>query len=581
MRRSAAAGTAVAVGGTGTIYSSEEAEALVPLAPAAVAAGATAGAWLIREYDPLSIFENDALDIARDERIERVRESWMRQQNAVDKTIRGVKSLIEYAYNDWISRGKIDAVEGMVAGDSVDQIKDHAHSHVDGRVAVSQKNLIKQHQEMRRTVDGTISQLVDHPDVDVLSHLEVSLSQSRDNYYWLKSVDTDTETWTLADGSSIDVTPLEITVDEKDSFDDIDPTTLLSSTPRGVEMDSTHSSGKGLVFRPSSLDEDGNIQWSDATYTLSRPDIWSGIWTDLENMRSKVHADLDSWVDVAIDEVQSGMSPASLLSPGEISMMMSEDESDPSAVANMIALGVPVDKAVEYRMKIDGIEVWGILHLPDGGSVNVGDIYRPTVDDPLFASLDPSTMSGSWSEYQSEVSGGVVTFTSTPFPRVLYSISTSHSETVEVPSSEFSAESSSAGTYTADLSGLLDNQITSIESVTMRPHPDYSSGQMVTMTLADDQVEILEIRDEDGSTMDSTSTDEPYTPQSSDNYITEEEWSEMQSTIEDLTEQYEEEKQPNPGPGAILPGGIPDWALLVGAGAGGILALFGLTGGGR
>lgn len=568
------AATGAVLGGTGvTTLESQEGEAIVPAVVAAAAA--TSIAWLIRDHDPLGIWSDDNLDLARDERIQSIREKWMRQQNAVDQEIRGVRNIINYAYNDWIARGKIDAVEGFVAGDSTSEIKNHAHDYVDSRVTVSQKNLDNRHDEMCRTVTGTIQQMIDHPDIDAAKHLVDSTTLSEDDIEGIRIPEPGTQTLTLADGSELSSTVSTIEISRYGYYEN-----LVTSSVTGIQPGDRYWSGEGMVFRPSSIDDAGDVQMSDATYTIMRPGVWSGIWSELENTRSQVHLDLDSWVDMAVDQIQDGMSPVELLSPGEISMMLSESESDPSTVADMIALDLPVDENVEYRMNIDGMEVWGVVFLPGGGTISKGDVFHTSIDDPLFAALDVTTLTGSWSEYQSDVDGGVTTFTSTPIPETIYSISTSHSETIDVPASAFSAESSVDGTYTADVADKLTNDITSIESVEMRPAGDFDAGEMVPMTLAGDDVEILEIRDEDGSEMSSTTTDEPYTPQSHDNYVTEEEWKDMQAKIEQLTKKYEEEKESG-GAGAILPNsGIPDWVVAAGAGAGGILALLGLSGAG-
>jgi len=128
------------------------------------------------------------------------------------------------------------------------------------------------------------------------------------------------------------------------------------------------------------------------------------------------------------------------------------------------------------------------------------------------------------------------------------------------------------GTWTADLSGQLDNTITNAEEIKF--YSETGETQYETIQL-DQTFEIKGFTDSEGNEYNSSNF-ERSEPQTDTNYITEEEWKEQQQRNDELIAKYED-SQNDGGGGTIFDrlggGAIPREGLIVG-GAALLIALF-------
>jgi hypothetical protein len=137
-----------------------------------------------------------------------------------------------------------------------------------------------------------------------------------------------------------------------------------------------------------------------------------------------------------------------------------------------------------------------------------------------------------------------------------------------VTSSDFSDNDD--GTWTVDLTGQLDNAITSAEEIKF--YSETGETQYETIQL-DQTFEIKGFTDSEGNSY-TESNFERSEPQTDTNYITEEEWKEQQQRNDELIQKYEESQAGGGGAGGFLDGGNSTLLAALAAVAGGSL-LFG------
>jgi hypothetical protein len=293
---------------------------------------------------------------------------------------------------------------------------------------------------------------------------------------------------------------------------------------------------------------------------------------DIQSDYQSVRDGLILWVDTVYSQVQSGeLDVDDLLTPRELSQLSAGDGDFNQAVADLAALNLSANADVEAKVTFPDLNgtFRGNLFYTGSGKLNTGSIQPSSDDEDYFFSYDSSEISGSWTEYQSGIDGGVLTFTDDPWPGLVFTVETEAGETVTVKSSDFTEES---GNWTVDLSDELETTITTVSTISFGSQTSETSIQTVRLT---DPFEIQKFITRDGSKKDQAkySRSEPHTD---DNYITKEEWEQQQKRYEELIEKYEKAKA---GGGVDLSkfsvGGFSGATVLLGAGS--ILALLGLS----
>jgi len=256
--------------------------------------------------------------------------------------------------------------------------------------------------------------------------------------------------------------------------------------------------------------------------------------------------------------------------------MMSEEEGSSQAIADLIALNIPVDLDREATITIDdtGATLPGTFGLTDSsdGPLESGTTYDPSnFAGDIYFTADMSLVSGDWTAYETGIDGGTITITQEPYEGTAIELTTAASETVSVPAVDWTDNGD--GTWSHDASSDLETNITNVESARF-----FSSGtetQFETLKL-DGVFTVDELMNtESGEEVSSTSFDNAQ-PQTDANYITQEEWDELEKQNQDLIEKFEN-SQNNGGGGMIFDrlggGAIPAEGLIVG-GVALLIALF-------
>jgi hypothetical protein len=288
--------------------------------------------------------------------------------------------------------------------------------------------------------------------------------------------------------------------------------------------------------------------------------------TTFQNVRDGI----STWVTNVYGGVQSGeIEISNLITPSVRAEMLSDEETEASAIADLAALNIPIDPEREATITITetSATLSGTIGLTDtsDGPIESGTTYDPsTFAGDVYFTADVSQLSGSWSAFNSGVDGGTITLTSQPYEGTVYNVTTTAGETVSVPATSWTDNGD--GTWSYDASGELNTNITEVDSVSYESADDQT--QYETLQISKEfTVNKIENK-ETGEEVTSTSF-ESSEPQTDSNYITQEEWNQLEQQNQELIEKYEESQTTSGGAGGFLGDGLFQDTKTLGIVAGG------------
>jgi hypothetical protein len=236
--------------------------------------------------------------------------------------------------------------------------------------------------------------------------------------------------------------------------------------------------------------------------------------------------------------------------------MLSSEETEASAIADLAALNIPIDPEREATITITetSATLSGTIGLTDttDGPIESGTTYDPsTFAGDVYFTADVSQLSGSWSAFNTGVDGGTITLTSQPYEGTVYNVTTTAGETASVPASDWTDNGD--GTWSYDASGQLETTITEVESVSYESADEQTQYETLRISK---QFTVNKIQNkETGEEVTSTSF-ESSEPQTDSNYITQEEWNQLEEQNKKLIEKYEESQTTAGGGGGFLGDGL-------------------------
>ncbi|RLM62402.1 hypothetical protein DVK07_19205 [Halorubrum sp. Atlit-26R] len=306
--------------------------------------------------------------------------------------------------------------------------------------------------------------------------------------------------------------------------------------------------------------------------------VWQSVNNEIESAFQNVRDGIDTWVTNVYGEVQSGeIEISSLITPRDRAEMLSEEETEAQAISDLAALNIPIDPQREATITITetGATLSGTIGLTDesDGPIESGETYDPsTFAGDVYFTTDVSQLSGSWDGYNSGVDGGTITLTSQPYEGTVYNVTTTAGETVSVPASDWTDNGD--GTWSYDASGELDTTTTEVESVSYESADDQT--QYETLLISKEFTVDKLTNKETGEEASSASFDSSE-PQDDSNYISQEEWNQLEEQNQELIEKYEESQNTGGAGAGWFGDGSPDVGLIaaVVGGAGVVYALFG------
>ncbi|MFC6716266.1 hypothetical protein ACFQHN_01585 [Natrialbaceae archaeon GCM10025896] len=444
------------------------------------------------------------------------------------------RNIVETGFEESLySEGKIAAIEALNDQESEGDVEDAALEAMEDSATTVQKNFLKSWNESLSELDSLGAALNDHEDLDHKDALRLEFQDSTGNTYETP-VEKDAESYELADGSSFDLHKVYVEGYEDEYI-----------TP--VEM----TAEEDIHVQASNPEDD---EWLD--YLIYED--WNDILTLLEDTVDDVRDGLITWVEGVYDDVQAGdLDTNELLTPREMAEMSSEDGVN-QAMADLMALNIPADLEREATISIDKgdyeAELSGtIAATSEDETIESGETYDPEddLDGDVYFTYDLNG-EGEWFEYDAEkgVDGGEVDFTAEPLDDVTYQIVTEDDETAEVTRDDFKAydsddeeldelDDTDADYWRVDVKDDLENAVVDIKRIDLRTEGDETQYETTLLT---DKFTVERIENEDGEEEDSLDF-ERSEPQDDENYISEDEWKEMEDRNERLIEKYEEAKE--------------------------------------
>lgn len=523
---------------------------------ATAAAGGVAAGWLLRETEVLGSDdppEGMTPDALRDSAYKAAR---TRKSNN-KSTFVDNRNIIDTGYrNALYADGKVASIEALNDQLSESEVQSAAANAAEAYASTVEKNYLKSWNESVRELKNLISSAGSHPDLSE-GAIATAIFVNGDEYP-TSPPNFGTRDVTLSDGSAFTV--------ETIFYDG-------SGSSPGNATGNIESTGDDMFIR---IDGGGS-----GTVEYLNPNEWGPVWNKITTATDDVLTGLSTWVSNVYGQVQAGeLDTSELLTPAELAEISGEKDGVAQAIADLQALNIPIDleREAEIHIQEQDTTLYGTLAVtsePSGG-VSAGDTINPANrDEDYYLTYDLSEASGNWSAYATGVDGGTVTFTSDPFQSALYQINTTAGETAEVQASDFSAVDG-AEEWTVDISEQVETAITDIDSVKF--FSTVSETEWVTVQL-DSTFDVVTFTNSEGTEVDSADFSQS-TPQDDTNYITQEEWQQMQERNQELIDKYEDAK--SGGGGGLLPDGYNLLGMggvgTIAAGAGGLLAFDRLSG---
>jgi len=543
--------TAVTLGAGAAYYGGTEyagspvqrGQAIAPVIIGAGVAGSVALGWALREYEVVGS-NPPAEGLTADALKNDVATTVKTRKSTNASTIVDNGNILDGVKNTAYADAKIAAIEKLNQQETETNVLAAANAAIADYEATILGNLVKTWNESVNELLSLVSAVKNHPDIGVSTVFDNDGSEFRDSGGDYDDLDntkdiTGTEkTYTTSGGVDITYQRLNMTVDGKSNLG----TTTISWDP---------FNGWGSYFKGTEMIS-VNIGNGRIDY-LKRPD-WSPMRAQIQDVFSDVRMNISTWVSNVYGEVQSGeIDTSEILSPREQARIASEEEGTPQALADLQALNISTDLDREAEVYLPDLDatIYGQLSYTGDTQLEVGTVdpnaTDPDTGDPIYPgsfyfTYDISRGEGTWGDYNSGIDGGLLTFTAEPYGDTVYTVQTAAGETAEVTSSDFTDNGD--GTWTVDLSGQLDNAITSAEEIKF--YSATGDTQYETIQL-DQTFEIKGFTDSDGNEYNKSNF-ERSEPQTDDNYITQEEWEEQQKRNQELIEKYEESQ--NNGGGA-------------------------------
>lgn len=285
------------------------------------------------------------------------------------------------------------------------------------------------------------------------------------------------------------------------------------------------------------------------TVEYCQPDKYYNVLEELESLFDDVRDGLLLWVDEVYGDVQAGdLDTDDLFTPRELAEISSEDEGVNQAIADLQALNVGVDLEREATVEIPsvGATLRGTLGYTGDDSVSTGTIDPDAEDESYYLTYDVTEGEGEWEAVEDGIDGGTMTFTEEPYPETVYEVHTGAGETAEVTEDDFTpvdddgeeVDEWDAEAWEVDLSDQLEDSITEVNEVLFFADTDEDGPIYETIALQD-TFEVKTFEDTGGEQYDEADFSRSE-PQDDDNYITEEEWDDLQEQNEELIDAYED-----------------------------------------
>jgi len=550
-RRGVMRATAVGIGaaaGMGAIGSTATPAAAVDwsdvgtIAASALIGGPLGLGWAIRETEVLGSnppAEGLTGEVAISQSVSTLR----KRKSTLGSTIVDNQNILDGVENTAYTEAKIAAIEELNAGASESDVLAAATGAIDTYETTVKKNLLKSFNEAIIELRQVAQLLVDHADATMYDVFDLQYTdQTHPDPPAATSRDM-----TMPDGSTFTVERFDWGISDHETIYDPAQTDMTGNT------------------------QEVNVSGTDGTFVYLEHSTWTTLYSDMDTKFQNVRNGISTWVTNVYSQVQTGeIGVSDLITPRERAAMLSEEESQAQAIADLAALNIPVDSEREATVTISetGATLSGTIGLTDSsdGPIESGTTYDPsTFAGDVYLTADVSQITGTWDAYQSGVDGGTITLTSVPYEGVILDVTTTAGETVSVPASDWTDNGD--GTWSYDASADLETTITEVDSVAYASAD--SETQYETLELSRSFTVDKLVNRQTGEE-ESSASFESSEPQDDSNYITQDEWDQLEQQNQELIEKYEESQNTGDGGGGggFLSDSDQNWGVIaIGAGA--------------
>jgi hypothetical protein len=480
--------------------------------------------------------------------------------------------LLEYVPDGVFSDAKIKAIEKMNAGATRSETKTAALDLAKQEMSTLEKNVIEAGNQGVKTIANYLSQAKENgiAESDIISIPE-------DNTSFGQYSGTTTLQVTLIDGTTYDNVGINFTDGDGASFDSF----------------AVGEDAYGLSRKPSLLAEapDGNdypvlpihpSDWSTGGYNdgVSVPPEYQSPNTTINDMRDKIvnkwtndlEPDIITWVDNSYDAYASGdVNPEDLLTASETATLISDEEPANRAIAHLRASGISVkpDNPATIETTAEGgtvtVKKAVLGSTGTSSSLSVGDTVTPSnLSYDYSVGYTSENVAVQWPHYTTTLDGGQLTVGKTPSTEVVewvgrplqMVVQTSKGETATIdPFAYGSPENPSAG-FTVDLSGQLNEPIADVTKITIFSAKD---SPVSATKFLDKQFTLV------SGAKDSYDFTHDRSVQTTDNYVTAEEWEQRNEELQKIIEELRDDGGGGGGGGGLFGGG-PNIPTLPGLG---------------
>lgn len=505
----------------------QDAEAIAPLIGAGIVAGSVGVGWALREFE---IVGSDAPPegLTGDALTQQVYQTSRTRKSTNGSTVVDNRNILNGVEHTAYTDAKVAAIEALNAGETESNVLDAATAAIDTYETTVKKNFLKTWNESAAELDSMLSTVASHSNI---SYGDVWVKPGGEGDEVI-TVLMDETTVSMPDGTNFTVHRIDLTLEGAPTDYNLnsnwDPTGLSTSSG---DMQTVYAEDKRIDVQ--GYDGADNLQYLVAG-------TWTSLYDEMDTTFQNVRNGISTWVTNVYGDVQSGeIEIGDLVTPRERASMMAEEEGMSQAIADLIALNVPVDAEREATITIDstGAKLTGTFALTDStdGPIESGTAYDPsTFTGDVYFTTDMSLVEGTWDAINTSVDGGNITITAEPYEGTAIEVTTTASETVSVPAADWTDNGD--GTWTYDASGDLETAITEVDSARF------------VSTATDTQYETLQLQGpftvnklmntqsgEEVSTTSFTNSE----PQTDSNYITQEEWDQLEQQNQELIEKYE------------------------------------------
>ena len=529
-----AAGVGLSGRGPGSPVGSADAIAPLALGALGAAGGVGVGAgWLVRSVDP---FGWDEVEGQTWEALEhQIEIAAMNRRSHIKSTFIDNANITEYMEDTVYTEAKVSALNRTGEGLSEDALFNVAMDEVREHRTTIISNFLKDWNEFVDELEFWIETTTDHPDGDTSLIRAIGEDFDGENRSDVTEISVENVELDLPNGDSMEVRRFEVNTYGK---------FMLAPDPDDYESGDTGGTGAQMTYlRVYGPDNSVDIPLHEHRHSDERG--WVSVVEKIDDAFTSVENNLETWVYNVYDDIADGsINVGEAAGPRGVASLAAEDESTPEAAADLRALGIPVDTDRESEVYLSDIQatLYGQVGVSGDYTIEVGETIDPSAEsESFYLTYDTSQAEATWpgDNYDSNLSQGELTFTEEPIDNVLYRVTNTENEVAELTADDFEGdadESWNSTEWTADLSEQLENAggtVLEIEYYSESGETNYETIQL------DSSFEVVSITGADGEEVTEANY-ETREPQNDNNYVSQEEWDDLQERNEELIEQYED-----------------------------------------